>query len=164
MRRLYRKGGRETWANGKKNREKVPNLWAEGQMNPTAIGSVTGDAELKAGGPRGGRRAWIVGGLRHLDLDAADPSGDDVVEGGATNPTMNPVAAERKGGARTQPTPVTENIPPWPAGRWAQIMRGGWWRDGDLTRINHTFLNKFFFTERTEFRTEVTEPNTWSAL
>ena len=43
-------------------------------------------------------------------------------------------------------------------------MRGGWWRDGDLTRINHTFLNKFFFTERTEFRTEVTEPNTWSAL
>ena len=33
-----------------------------------------------------------------------------------------------------------------------------------LARINHTFLNKFFFTERTEFRTELTEPNTLSAL
>ena len=33
-----------------------------------------------------------------------------------------------------------------------------------LARINHPFLNKFFFTERTEFRTEVAEPNTLSAL
>ena len=31
-------------------------------------------------------------------------------------------------------------------------------------RTNHTFLNKFIFTERTEFRTELTEPNTLSAL
>ena len=31
-------------------------------------------------------------------------------------------------------------------------------------RTNHTFLNKFIFTERTEFRTEHTEPNTLSAL
>jgi hypothetical protein len=32
-------------------------------------------------------------------------------------------------------------------------------------RIVHPFLNKFFFTEqRTEFRTEVTEPNPLSAL
>ena len=33
-----------------------------------------------------------------------------------------------------------------------------------LARINHTFLKKLFFTECTEIRTEVTEPNTWSAL
>ena len=31
-------------------------------------------------------------------------------------------------------------------------------------RIHHPFLNQFFFTERTEFRTEVTEPNSLSAL
>ena len=37
-------------------------------------------------------------------------------------------------------------------------------REHCLARINHTFLNKFFFTERTEFRTEVAEPNTLSAL
>ena len=33
-----------------------------------------------------------------------------------------------------------------------------------LARINHTFLNKFFYTERTEVQTELTEPNTLSAL
>ena len=33
-----------------------------------------------------------------------------------------------------------------------------------LARINHTFLKKLFFTECTEIRTEVTEPNTLSAL
>ena len=32
-----------------------------------------------------------------------------------------------------------------------------------LTRTNHTFLKKIFFPERTEVRTEVTEPNTLSA-
>jgi hypothetical protein len=36
-------------------------------------------------------------------------------------------------------------------------------RNPTLARINHTFLPKFFFPERTEFRTEVTEPNTLSA-
>ena len=98
MRRLYRKGGRETWANGKKNREKIPILWAEAQMNPTAIGSVTGDAERKAEGPRGGRRAWIDGCLRHLDLAAADPSGDEVVEGGSDQPDHASDRLEDRGG------------------------------------------------------------------
>ena len=79
-----------------------------------------------------------------------------------TNPTMHPIA-EKKGAARTNPIPIRASIPPWAAGRWAQIVLGGWWREGDLTRINHPFLNKFFFTARTEFRTEVTAPNPLSA-
>ena len=41
--------------------------------------------------------------------------------------------------------------------RWTEIARMS------PTRID-AFLNKFFFTERPEFRTEVTEPNTLSAL
>jgi hypothetical protein len=98
MRRLYRKGGRETWANGKKNREKIPILWAEAQMNPTAIESLTGDAERKAERPTGDRRAWIDGCLRHLDLAVADPSGDEVVEGGADQPDHASDRLEDRGG------------------------------------------------------------------
>ena len=33
-----------------------------------------------------------------------------------------------------------------------------------LAGIHHTCLKKIFFTERTEVRIEVAEPNTWSAL
>ena len=47
---------------------------------------------------------------------------------------------------------------------WATVVAGVRPPRRSLARINHPFLNKFFFTERTEFRTELTEPNTFSAL
>ncbi len=37
-------------------------------------------------------------------------------------------------------------------------------REQTLAGRDHTFLKKIFFTERTEVRTEVTEPNSLSAL
>ena len=47
---------------------------------------------------------------------------------------------------------------------WATVVAGVRPPRRSLARINHPFLNKFFFTERTEFRTELTEPNPFSAL
>ena len=45
----------------------------------------------------------------------------------------------------------------------AQVNPGNRPRAAALACINHTFLTKLFFTERSEFRTEATEPNTSAA-
>jgi hypothetical protein len=44
------------------------------------------------------------------------------------------------------------------------VSREPWQRGRSINRINHTFLKKICFTERTEFRREITEPDTLSML